>query len=132
MTVEKKTPTGIKYCRSCYKHLAGFVGVRVTEALLKHRYLIQNEVDYSVTEKGWKWFEKLNITPDTFKGKYRPLAKQCLDFSERRPHLAGMLGQSMLQRFLELKWLERIPDSRTLKLTEKGKTSLKQELELIF
>ncbi len=132
MATTEKTPAGIKYCRSCYKHLAGFVGVQVTEALVRHGYLIQNEADYSVTEDGWVWFKKLGIVSEDFKGKYRPLTKQCLDFSERRPHLAGLLGQAMLQRMLELHWLERIPGGRSIKLTDRGKKALQTQLDITY
>ncbi len=83
--------TGVKYCRTCYDHIAGYVGVSITEAMLKKGYLTKSKNIYLVTEIGWKWFSQFNIFESDFTKSRRPLTRQCLDWSERRPHLAGHL-----------------------------------------
>lgn len=90
----KKEPekNGVKYCRTCYDHLAGFVGVKIVETLEKKGYLTKSEKIYLVSEKGWKGFQFFNISKEDFINNRRPLTRQCLDWSERRPHLAGQLG----------------------------------------
>src|SRR5699024_5341613 len=63
---KRKQPTGMKYCRHCYKHLAGYVGVKFTASLVENGFIIPGKMDYSVTEKGWKWFSKLEIKKEDF------------------------------------------------------------------
>src|SRR4030095_8154359 len=89
--MEKETVLlGIKYCRSCYDHLAGFVGVKITEGLEKKKALRKSANSYLVTNSGWKLLADLDIVEDLM-NKRRPLTRQCLDWSERKPHLAGQL-----------------------------------------
>ena len=124
---EKNTITpvsSIRFCRSCYDHLAGYVGVKITEQLELSRYLEKSGQLYNVTPEGWNWFARLEIRKSDFTNTRRPLTRQCLDWSERRPHLAGQLGAVMFARMLELGWLKRAKHSREVTLTMKGKTQL--------
>ena len=89
-TVRKeREKEGVKYCRTCYDHLAGFVGVSIVEALEKNGYLAKSGKAYTISEEGWQWFLIFDISKDDFKNSRRSLTRQCLDWSERRPHLAG-------------------------------------------
>ncbi len=115
---------GIKYCRTCYDHLAGYVGVSITESMEKREYLLKSDKRYLVTAKGWHWLSQLGITPENFAGSRRPLTRQCLDWSERRSHLAGHLGAVLLQKMLTENWLKKIRFSRELVLTSKGRASI--------
>jgi Predicted transcriptional regulators len=115
---------GIKYCRSCYDHLAGYVGVKITETLEKSKCLVSNDRFYEVTAKGWKYLDRLGIAKDGFYNNRRPLARQCLDWSERRPHIAGQLGAEMLNRMLAEKWFKKVKFSRELIITSKGRQEL--------
>jgi DNA-binding transcriptional ArsR family regulator len=124
------TPTGIKYCRTCYDHLAGFVGVKLMNALLKKGYLSKTTDEYTITSKGWKWLSQLDITEndtDTDGGR-RPFIRECLDWSERRPHLAGKLGALLLEKMFQKHWFRKVRFSRELVLTPKGK----QEMYLLL
>jgi hypothetical protein len=118
----KKQPeqNGVKHCRTCYDHLAGFVGVKIVETLETKGYLTKSKNIYLVTEKGWEWFQFFNISKDTFTNNRRPVTLQCLDWSERRPHLAGQLGATFLNKMLERKWFKRVEFSRELVITGKG------------
>ncbi|HRN73131.1 MAG TPA: hypothetical protein PLM81_08385 [Ginsengibacter sp.] len=110
-----------KYCRSCYNHLAGYVGVSLTEALENKGILKRQNTGYDITESGLKFFNSLGISvqaPD--KSNNRPLTRQCIDGSERRPHLAGKLGDALLHLLFEKKWVKRLGESRAIVPTDKG------------
>jgi DNA-binding transcriptional ArsR family regulator len=123
---------GVKFCRTCYDHLAGFVGVQVTEALETKGYLKRSGSAYAVTEKGWQWFAEFGITGDELMKSRRPLTRQCLDWSERRPHLAGQLGAVFLEKVLERKWFKKVQFSRELTVTSLGRTELSGLLGVVL
>ncbi len=122
----KKEPEnyGVKYCRTCYDHLAGFVSVKIVEVLETKGYLAKSKNIYLVSEKGWKWFKFFNISKDALENNRRPVTRQCLDWSERRPHLAGQLGAAFLNKTLERRWFKKIEFSRELIITSKGRKEL--------
>ena len=122
----KKEPekNGMKYCRTCYDHLAGFVGVKIAETLEAKGCLTKSKNIYLVTDKGWKWLQFFNILKEDFNNNRRPLTRQCLDWSERRPHLAGQLGAEFLKRMIERKWFKKNEFSRELVITLKGRQEL--------
>lgn len=122
----KKQPeqNGVKYCRSCYDHLAGFVGVKIVETLETQGYLTKSKNIYLVSERGWEWFELLNISKEDFNNNRRPITRQCLDWSERRPHLAGQLGAAFLNKMFDRKWFKKVEFSRELIITSKGREEL--------
>lgn len=122
--------SGVKYCRTCYDHLAGFVSVRLAEAMEQEDLLQKTETAYSVTEKGWQWFAKFEILREDLIKNRRPLTRQCLDWSERQPHLAGQLGATFLEKALQKNWFEKVQFSRELNVTSKGRTELFDELNI--
>ena len=115
---------GVKFCRTCYDHLAGFVGVQITEALERKRLIKKSETNYVVTNNGWNWFSEFGITKNEMETKRRLLARQCLDWSERRPHLAGQLGALLLEKMLQKQWFKKVKFSRELILTPNGRSRL--------
>jgi len=129
---KEREKSGVKYCRTCYDHLAGFVGVMIVETLEKKGYLIKAKKEYVVSNKGWKWFRHFNISEEDFTNNRRPLTRQCLDWSERRPHLAGQLGAEWLKKMLEKKWFKRTSFSRELIMTQKGRQELYHLLGIDF
>ena len=124
--IVKKEPdkNGVKYCRTCYDHLAGFVSVKIVEALETKGYLIKSKNVYLVSEKGWEWFQFFNISKEGFINNRRPITRQCLDWSERRPHLAGQLGAEFLKKMVQRKWFKKVEFSRELVVTSKGRQEL--------
>ena len=122
----KKEPekNGVKYCRTCYDHLAGLVGVKIVETLETKGYLTKSKNIYLVREKGWEWFLSFNISRAGFDNNRRPVTRQCLDWSERRPHLAGHLGAEFLNKMLERKWFKKVEFSRELVPTSKCRQEL--------
>lgn len=113
-------PTGVKYCRTCYDHIAGFVGVQLVNAMKLQGFIKERAQAYLVTPKGWTWLENFDIREKNYKDTRRPLTRQCLDWSERRPHLAGQLGADLLSYMLTKKWLKKVQFSRELIVTREG------------
>lgn len=112
--------------RTCYDHLAGKLGVAFTDALLQSGYLILNEQRYAVTAAGLDWLTTLQVDVAALKKERRKFAYACLDWSERRFHLAGSLGAVITNRFFERGWIKRLPHTRAVQLTPAGDKMLKQ------
>ena len=110
--------------RTCYGHLAGRLGVGITEAMLA-RGLIEREGEvFLLTDAGATWLEHLGIANPPRAGK------ACNDWSERRPHLAGRLGVALTGRLFELGWLQRTQRTREVRVTPQGEVGLNRELSL--
>ena len=110
----------LRYARSCYDHLAGRLGVAVTDALLEQRAIVaSDEAGYSVTKDGASTLTELGI--DACVGA---VVRGCLDWTEQRDHIAGGIGRALLSRLLELGWLARDERTRALHLTDAGKIDL--------
>ena len=119
----------LKKARSCYDHLAGLLGVCITEALINKGYLedIPNEKEYVVTELGIEFFNSWGIEIYKLRKLKRHFAKKCLDWSERKYHLAGSLGNAVMMYMLEHRWIEKLPN-RQINITKFGATKLQIEL----
>jgi DNA-binding transcriptional ArsR family regulator len=113
----------LKFARSCYRHLAGELGVRLHHALLAKQALIGGQDGYELTDAGRDWLEELGVDPAAVARGER-YAYPCLDWSERRYHLAGRLATRLLDHFTERRWIRRVPESRALKLTPQGRHTL--------
>ena len=123
-------PEDLRFARSCYDHLAGVLGVAVHEALTRAGFLLPVANGFRTTAAGETWLKAHGIEVAPLKAGRRPLARGCLDWTERRPHLAGALGAALLGRWLALGWLVRVQRSRALRLTLMGRRALEKELAL--
>lgn len=119
-----KIPEELRYCRSCYDHLAGTIGVSITEAMERNCWIKKKNGRYEVTSKGWEALKQIGISEEDFKKNKRPLTRQCLDWTERRPHLAGGLGASLLKSMEKRKWLKRKDNSRVWVFSKNGSEEL--------
>ena len=107
--------------RSCYDHLAGRIGVALADALQEQRVIMpEGERDYRVTARGADWLQDRGINVHELADSTRLLARKCLDWTERRPHVGGALGAALMQRFLAEGWLARKQGSRGMRITQKG------------
>ena len=115
----------LRDARCCYGHLAGRLGVRVCEALLTRDLLrtAPNKL-YSITPEGRAWFEDLGVSVDSLRSP-RGVARQCLDWTERRHHLAGPLGVRLLTVMTERGWLTLETKGRAARLTPDGTRALR-------
>jgi len=118
----------LRFARTCYGHLAGKLGVAITQGLCARSYLADEDSSYRICDSGAAWFRSIGIEIAAIKRK--PLTKRCLDWSERRHHLAGALGVALSGRIMELRWAVRVRDSRALRLSDRGKAQLQSELGL--
>jgi DNA-binding transcriptional ArsR family regulator len=107
--------------RTCYDHLAGRVGVALADAALAAGALT---TDFSLGSQAPAWFERLGVDVDTLSPGRRPLIRVCIDWTERREHLAGALGAAMCSAVLDAGWLVRRPSSRALSVTLLGEAEL--------
>jgi DNA-binding transcriptional ArsR family regulator len=113
----------LRHARICYDHLAGDLGVQMLDSMKKRRLLRQGKQAIEITAEGERFLARsLQISAETLAHPRRPLCKACLDWSERRHHLAGTLGAAIMTRFTELKWAARdaAPGSRVVNFTRNG------------
>jgi DNA-binding transcriptional ArsR family regulator len=113
----------LRHARICYDHLAGDLGVQMLDSMKKQRLLRQRKADIELTAEGERFLtDTLQISAEALNHPRRPLCRACLDWSERRHHLAGTLGAALLNRFTELKWAARdaTPGSRVVNFTRNG------------
>jgi DNA-binding transcriptional ArsR family regulator len=116
---------GLRLARTCYDHLAGRLGVMVTEAMVRRRFLKPAGRDFLLTAPGERLLGRLGVDVGTTRRERRAFARQCLDWSERRPHLAGSLGAALARRCLDLRWVRHVGEERTLALTPQGLRGLR-------
>ena len=114
----------LQAARTCYDHLAGVLGVALFDALLQRGVLT---ADLEATQKGSRKLLDLGIDVDAAANGRRAFTRRCLDWSERRHHLAGALGAAIATRFFELDWIERTPSSRAVHVTAAGRDGLARE-----
>ena len=109
--------------RTCYDHLAGRLGVGITDALVA-RGLVADDAGLAVTPPGRAWLAGLGIDLDERRRGSRPLVRSCLDWTERRPHLAGVLGAALCAHARDAGWVEPIGTGRALRVTARGAAAL--------
>jgi DNA-binding transcriptional ArsR family regulator len=128
-------PTGLRLARTCYDHLAGALGVRITDVLVDRRILIPSGAQYALSASGEREFAALGIdvaAVTTAAGRTRrPLARACLDWSERRHHLAGALGAALATHLIDSEWMARTPAGRALTITPHGRRCFRQILGIV-
>ncbi|MDT0449636.1 ArsR/SmtB family transcription factor [Streptomyces hesseae] len=112
--------------RTCYDHLAGRLGVALADAMVA-RGLVAAGSGVSVTPEGRAWLaEALRFEQPP--GTRRPLVRGCLDWTERRPHLAGALGAALCTTSLERRWVRRVGSGRAVKVTPEGAYAFRELL----
>lgn len=122
-----RTDQDLCVARTCYDHLAGRVAVDLTSRLEACDAICRNgELDYEVGVRGGDLFAKLGIDVEKLRRSRRNFARQCIDWTERRPHVAGALGAAICGRLIALGWLARRRDSRALRVTHDGARELRR------
>ena len=120
----------LRHARVCYDHLAGEVGVQLFDALQRRQVLKVADDGAAITEHGAKVFASLGVDVGALNTKSRPLCRLCLDWSERRHHLAGALGAALLDRFFDRRWARRKRQSRIVEMTPAGVRALREHFAL--
>lgn len=117
----------LAHARTCYDHLAGTIGVAITEAMTERR-LLDTEHGLRLTSAGATWLGDLGITVPT--GTRRPSVRSCLDWTERRPHLAGAVGAALCRHAFDAGWITRVGTTRAVAVTSVGRQALRRHLGL--
>jgi len=118
----------LRFARSCYDHLAGQLGVAVTDALVAMGHVILTDEGGEITPSGERFLSAFGV--DLKPRTRRIFCQPCLDWSERRYHLKGLVGARILDRLLELGWLKCVSGSRALQITSSGKAGLAKTFQI--
>jgi DNA-binding transcriptional ArsR family regulator len=111
--------------RSCYDHLAGRVAVDLARTLETSGVIRPRGArDYELGPDGQAWFGRLGVDTDALRGSRRAFARRCLDWTERKPHLAGALGAALFSRLVASGWIAALPRTRALRITHRGAREL--------
>ena len=113
--------------RTCYDHLAGKLGVALADALVAGGHAEFAQDAGLVTDKGLKFFGRIGIDVAALTPGKRILCRPCLDWSERRPHLAGAVGAALCAHCFEKNWIRRVEGSRAVAITPKGQRIFREE-----
>jgi DNA-binding transcriptional ArsR family regulator len=114
----------LRFARTCYDHLAGTIGVAVADALVARGHIVLTDEAGEVTPAGERFLCSFGVDLTPPAHSRRVFCRPCLDWSERRYHLRGMVGTKILGRCLELAWFKPERDNRALRLTPAGRTGL--------
>lgn len=114
----------LRQARSCYDHLAGQLGVAVTDAMLHRGVLAGSSEHFRLTRSGASFLSEIGIEVEPLREHRRTLVRACLDWTERRAHLGGSIGAALLDRFVANQWLLRNSNDRALQITPDGHSAL--------
>jgi hypothetical protein len=116
----------LRQARVCYDHLAGELGVAIHERLLARRALAPTVDGLALTAAGRRLLQELGIDTVALALQRRKFCHACMDWSERRHHLAGALGAALLARLIELGWVRRAKGSRVIVVAAHGRLALQR------
>ena len=115
----------LRKARVCYDHLAGEMGVALYDDLVRARLVAGGDV-LRLTRRGEEFAQGFGVDLEALSRERRPLCKSCLDWSQRRHHLAGAFGAALLDRFYDLKWARRDRSSRAVLFSPQGERSFQR------
>lgn len=119
----------LRKARVCYDHLAGELGVLMFDRMVSNGWIGSEEDALSVSAPGWKRLKQIGIEPQDFEGTSRPQCRTCLDWSMRRYHLAGSIGNAVLEKIFQNGWARRSKGSRAVVFTPAGEALFRRWLE---
>lgn len=120
----------MNFARTCYDHLAGMLGVSILGGMLSKPWLAPGPDGYLMTEAGQLGLADLGVDVAAARAARRNFARPCLDWTERRPHLAGALGASVATALIDRGWVQRTHSQRAVRLTPAGTVGLRDVLDL--
>lgn len=118
--VRSEADEALQRARTCYDHLAGRLGVALTDALVRDHCLKMSQDGGELTPKGRLLLTEFGLDLNSIEKSKRVYCRPCLDWTERRPHIAGAVGAAIAQRCFDLGWIDRIRGTRALKLPKPG------------
>ncbi|MBT2573110.1 winged helix-turn-helix transcriptional regulator [Bacillus sp. ISL-51] len=123
---DSREKSDLHFARTCYDHLAGFIGVQVANSMIEQGLLKKADLNFEVTSEGVLFLKNFGINEEQQRNKRRAFARCCLDWSERTHHIAGALGNALLVRMLEQEWIVRKPKTRAVKITQNGRAAFEK------
>ena len=118
----------LKHARRCYDHLAGNLGVAICDALIEQGRIVAGGEGFALSAKGREWLAQVGLQPPEH--LRRPLVRPCLDWTERRPHVAGWLGAALCESLERKSAFRRTPGTRALQITREGHRLLREQFGL--
>jgi DNA-binding transcriptional ArsR family regulator len=123
----------IRIARTCYDHLAGRVATQICESLQEKRVLESVDDVFRLTIRGERWLQDLGIDLNSVRAnRKRPLVRKCLDWTERKFHVAGTVGAALLELFRKRKWIRREAGSRIVTITPGGRAAFKAHFGIVI
>jgi len=116
----------LRAARTCYDHLAGRLAVDLADAMAAHGQVELGLEGGVLTEAGRTFLEAFGVDLESERQSRRAFCRPCLDWSERRPHLAGAVGAALMRRTLELSWIRRLEGTRAVMVTPKGQVGFRR------
>jgi DNA-binding transcriptional ArsR family regulator len=120
----------MRHARTCYDHFAGTLGVGLADGMTERELVVLGDEAGEVTPAGLGFLSRLGVDLTAARARRRVFCRPCLDWTERRPHIGGAVGAALAQRCFELRWVERIRDSRALHITPAGRRGLIEHFAL--
>jgi DNA-binding transcriptional ArsR family regulator len=117
---------GMRTARMCYDHIAGRLGVGLTDALCARNHVEFGDDGGALTAAGEMFLRDFGVDVEVARHSRRIFCRPCIDWSERRPHLAGAVGAALAKRLFALGWITRVRDGRALLITPLGRRNLQQ------
>ncbi|MBO0806563.1 MAG: helix-turn-helix transcriptional regulator [Nocardiopsaceae bacterium] len=117
----------LQRARTCYDHLAGRLGVALADAFEQHKVITATDSGWTLTSQGERRLGELGLDVDALQRARRPVLRPCLDWTERRPHMAGGLGRALADRLLDQGWIRRAAATRAVIITPLGEQRLLAE-----
>lgn len=117
----------LQRARTCYDHVAGQLGVALADAFEQDRIISAADSGWTLTSRGERRLGELGLDSGALHGGRRPLLRSCPDWTERRAHMAGLLGQLLASKLLDLNWIRHRPGTRALQITPFGEQQLLTE-----
>jgi len=121
----------LRTARTCYDHLAGRLGVALADALAARRQIVLGADGGEVTRRGAGFLGEFGIDLAAIETRHRAFCRPCLDWSERRPHLAGAVGAALAARCFELGWIARQRDGRAVTILPAGEQGFAESFGII-
>jgi hypothetical protein len=112
--------------RICYDHLAGRFSVDLTDAFVARGYVVLDDEAAEITTSGSRFFTEFGIELPALRAARRHYCRLCLDWTERRPHIAGAVGAAITKRYFDLRWVERTKRSHAVMVTALGRRGFRE------
>jgi len=117
----------VSAARICYDHLAGRLSVDLTDALISRTYVVAEDHEAGeITAAGLRFFTEFGIELPRLRSARRHVGRLCLDWTERRPHIAGAIGAAMTKRYFDLGWMERMTRGHAVIVTPPGRRGFRK------